>query len=73
MTTLREEIDNIMLGCKYDIWSPDSAWKKGHYTDIVLKLIGERVDGLKTKHPGDLYRAYNAGLDDVKEVLSSKK
>lgn len=35
----------------------------------IMEAIEKRIDELKSKHPADLYRAYNAGLDDIKEIL----
>lgn len=40
-----------------------------HIIDCCFKILEKRIDELRKKYPKDLYGAYNAGLDDVNEML----
>ena len=60
--SLREEIENYLKINNYE--------ELPYVCSVgIVSIIEKRIDELKTKHPEDLYRAYNAGLDDVKEML----
>ena len=62
MTSLREEIVKILVG------------RYPHYfinkdVDEIISVFEKRIDELRKDRPADLYRAYNAALDDVMEEV----
>ena len=67
MSTLRDDIETRVLTFGHHA-DETEAYKI--CTNEIIKLIEKRiVDELKTKHPKNLYGAYNTGLDDVMEML----
>ena len=69
--SLREEIYQYIstLLIHYDNYGINRDKEANVYTWELVTKIEKRIDELKTKHPKDLYGAYNAGLDDVMGML----
>ena len=59
--SLREEIEQYLI----DMYSNAETIQE----DDIIEIIEKRIDELRRDRPADLYRAYNAALDDVKEML----
>jgi hypothetical protein len=59
--TLKEEVDKIIKDSNHD---------EEYKTDKIFYMIQKRIDNeLRKDRPADLYRAYNAALDDVNDML----
>ena len=69
MTSLREEIKEIVGATRYE-WKKEIIKKQtrsvDEYTDDIISIFEKHVASLKK---GELYRAYNAALEDLEEIL----